>query len=78
MTKKRRVVSYSSPFANLLVPESELSDTAIFEPPLVDLFLGPSEWLGRLIVCCDERIDVPLQLLDGGEGCAVQRLALEN
>ena len=53
-------------------------DTAIFEPPLVDLFLRPSEWLGRLIVCCDERIDVLLQLLDGGEGCAVQRLALEN
>ena len=28
-----------------LGPGSELSDTAIFEPPLVDLFLGPSEWL---------------------------------
>jgi hypothetical protein len=49
-----------------------LSDTAIFEPPLVNLFLGPGEWLGCLVVCFDERIDVLLQLLDGGEGGAVQ------
>jgi len=27
-----------------------LSDTAIFEPLLVDLFLGPDEWLGYLVV----------------------------
>jgi hypothetical protein len=40
-----------------------LSDTAIFEPPLIDLFLGPSEWLGCLVVCCDESIEVLLQLL---------------
>jgi hypothetical protein len=49
-----------------------LSDTAIFEPPLVDFFLGPGEGLGSLIVGCDESIDVLLQLLDGGEGGAVQ------
>jgi hypothetical protein len=35
-----------------------LSDTAIFEPPLVDLFLSPDEWLGCLVVCRDESIDV--------------------
>jgi hypothetical protein len=49
-----------------------LSDTAIFESPLTDLFLGPGEWLGCLVVCCDESIDVVLQLLDRGEGGAVQ------
>jgi hypothetical protein len=49
-----------------------LSDTAILEPPLVNLFLGPCEWLGCLVVCCNESIDVLLQLLDGGEGSAVQ------
>jgi hypothetical protein len=42
-----------------------LSDTAIFESPLVDLFLGPGECLGCLGVCCDESIDVMLQLRDG-------------
>jgi hypothetical protein len=55
-----------------------LSDTAVFEPPLVDFFLGPSEWLGCLIVGGDESIDVLLQLLEGGEGSAAQRLALED
>jgi hypothetical protein len=49
-----------------------LSDTAIFEPPLVDLFLSPDEWLGCLVVCRDESIDVLLQLLDGREGGAVE------
>jgi hypothetical protein len=29
-----------------------LSDTASFEPPLVDLFLGLDEWLGCLVVDC--------------------------
>jgi hypothetical protein len=38
-----------------------LSDTAVFERPLVDFFLGPSEWLGCLIVGGDESIDVLLQ-----------------
>jgi hypothetical protein len=55
-----------------------LSDTAIFEPPLIDLFLGPGEWLGCLVVCCDESIDVLLQLFDGGEGGAAQGLALQD
>jgi hypothetical protein len=55
-----------------------LSDTAVFEPPLVDLFLGPGEGFGCLVVCCDESIDVLLQLLDGGEGGAVQGLALQD
>jgi hypothetical protein len=49
-----------------------LSDTAIFEPSLVDLFLGPDEWLGCLVVCRDESIDVLLQLLDGSEGGAAE------
>ena len=35
-----------------------MSDTAIFEPPLVHLFLGPSEWLSCLVVGCDEGIAV--------------------
>jgi hypothetical protein len=43
-----------------------LSDTAVFEPPRVDRFLGPGERLGRLIVGCDEGIDVLVQLFDGG------------
>jgi hypothetical protein len=42
---------------------TELSDTAILEPPLVNLLLGPSEWLGCLVVGRDECIDVLLQLL---------------
>lgn len=28
--------------------------------PLVDVLLGPDEWLGCLVVCCDEGIDVRL------------------
>jgi hypothetical protein len=55
-----------------------LSDTAIFEPALVDFFLGPGEWLGGLVIGCDESIDVLLQLLDGGEGGAVEGLALQD
>ena len=31
-----------------VAPESELSDTAIFESPLVDLFLGPGALCGLL------------------------------
>jgi hypothetical protein len=42
-----------------------LSDTSIFESTLVDFFLGPGEWLGCLVVGCDESIDVLLQLLEG-------------
>jgi hypothetical protein len=29
----------------------------IFEPPLVDPFLGPGEWLGCFVLGCDESID---------------------
>jgi hypothetical protein len=53
-------------------PESELSDTASLEPSLVNLFLGPSEWLGCLVVGCGESIDVLLRLLDDGERGAVE------
>jgi hypothetical protein len=35
-------------------------------------FSGPDEWLGGLVVCRDESIDVLLQLLDGSEGGAVE------
>jgi hypothetical protein len=49
-----------------------LSDTPVFEPPLVDLFLGPGEGLSRLVVGGDEGIDMLLQLFDGGEGGAVE------
>jgi hypothetical protein len=34
---------------NRYYPESELSDTAILEPPVVNLLLGPREWLGCLV-----------------------------
>ena len=30
--------------------KSQLGDTAIFEPPLVDPLLGPCEWRGCLVV----------------------------
>jgi hypothetical protein len=43
-----------------------VSDTAILEPSLVNLFLGPGEWLGCLVVGRYESIDVLLQLLDDG------------
>ena len=55
-----------------------MADTAIFEPALVDLGLGPSEGRGVLVVAIGEGINVLAQLLDGGEGGAVQRLSFEN
>ena len=55
-----------------------MSDTAVLEPPLADFFLGPCEWRGCFVVGGDERIDVLLELLDGGEGSTVERLALED
>ena len=55
-----------------------MSDTAIFEPPLIDFFLGPGEWLGCVVVCRDESIDMLLQLFDGREGGTVKRLALQD
>ena len=30
--------------------KSELGDTAVFEAPLIDLLLGPGEWLGGVVV----------------------------
>jgi hypothetical protein len=36
----------------------------IFEPPLVDPFLGPGEWLGCFVVGCDESIDVLVCIRD--------------
>ena len=55
-----------------------MSDTAVFETPLTNLFLGPCEWSGGLVLCGDECIDVLLKLLDGGEGGAGQGLALKD
>ncbi len=49
-----------------------------FEGALANFFLGPDEWLGPLVIFSDEGIDVLLQLLDGGERCAAERLALQN
>ena len=46
------------------MPRIKSSETAIREPPLVVLFLGPGRGFGSL---CDESIDTPLALLDGGE-----------
>ena len=43
-----------------------------YTTPWGTTFLGPCEWLGGLVVCCNESINVLLQLLDGGEGSAVQ------
>ena len=48
------------------------------------LFLGPGEWFGCLVVCCDESIDVLLQLLAvplvvvalAGQGASVRRLQI--
>ena len=48
-------------------PESQFTDTSSFDAALVDLGLGPNEWLGVLIVGVDEGIDVLPELLDRGE-----------
>jgi hypothetical protein len=48
-----------------------LSDTAILNRRWWT-FLNPDEWLGCLVVCRDESIDVLPQLLDGSEGGAVE------
>jgi hypothetical protein len=41
-------------------PESELSDTAAFEPALTDLFLGPDERLSFDVISVDVGIDMLL------------------
>ena len=53
-------------------PESELSDTAAFESALTDLFLGPDEGLGSVVVRVDVGIDVFLKLLEACEGSAAK------
>ena len=40
----------------------------------MDLALGPDEWLGILVIAGD----VGLELFDGLEGCAGERLAAED
>ncbi|MHC2625365.1 nitrate reductase large subunit [Bradyrhizobium huanghuaihaiense] len=64
--------------AELYYPESELSDTAAFETALTDLFLGPDEGLGSVVVCVDVGIDVFLKLLEAREGGAAERLPLQD
>ena len=61
--KKTRVTEASRLLPDLEYPESQPGDTAAFEPALVDFLLGPSERRSRIIIGCDEGIDVLLQLL---------------
>src|SRR5580765_7128964 len=42
------------------------------------LGISPDEWLGVLIIGFDEGIDVLPELLDGGEGGAVQGLSFKD
>ena len=55
-----------------------LGARAVLKSSLIDPLLGPGEWLCCRVVGCNESIDVLLQLGDGGERSAGQRLALEN
>ncbi|GLR95224.1 D-alanyl-lipoteichoic acid acyltransferase DltB (MBOAT superfamily) [Bradyrhizobium liaoningense] len=76
-----QVAAYALPHYTLFVtyyPESELSDTAAFETALTDLFLGPDEGLGSVVVCVDVGIDVFLKLLEAREGGAAERLPLQD
>jgi hypothetical protein len=41
-----------------------LSDAAIFESSLVNFNLDPCEWLGGLVVCCDESFAIPMPFFD--------------
>ena len=50
-----------------------LSDTAAIETSLTDVFLGPDERFGSVVVCVDVGIDVILQLLEACEGGAAER-----
>jgi len=49
-----------------------LADTAIFEAALMHLGFGPYEGCGIFIVVGDEGIDVIPELLDRGEGRALE------
>ena len=44
----------------------------------MDLGLGPDEGLGIGVVGLDEGVDVLSELFDRGEGCAAERLALQD
>ena len=57
-------------------PESEVSDTSVFETALMDLL--PGERFSLLVVCINESIDVLLQFADGSEGRAGERLPLQD
>ena len=45
---------------------------------MTDLFLGPDEGLGSVVVCVDIGIDVFLKLLEACEGGAAERLPLQD
>jgi hypothetical protein len=55
-----------------------LTDTSAFDASLMDLGFCPDERLGMLVVGVDEGIDVLPELLDRGEGGAVQGLLLQD
>jgi hypothetical protein len=50
----------------------------VFETLLIGSGLGPDERLGVSIVGLDEGVDVLSELFDRGEGCAAERLALQD
>jgi hypothetical protein len=50
----------------------------VFETLLIDSGLGPDERLGVSIVGLDEGVDVLSELFDRDEGCAAERLALQD
>src|ERR1019366_804069 len=55
-----------------------MSDTAAFEATLTDLFLGPDEGLGLVVISFDIGIDVQLELFEACEGGAAERLPLQD
>ena len=42
------------------------------------LAFGPGERAGLVVIVSDERVDVGLELIDGLEGCALERLPAED
>src|SRR5450432_2891700 len=42
------------------------------------LFLGPDEGLSSEVICFDVGIDMPLELFEGREGSAAERLSLQD
>jgi hypothetical protein len=49
-----------------------------FEALLVYFALGPCEGSGLLVIVGDEGVDVGLELIDGLEGRAIERLPAED